>query len=244
MPSGTCSTYTLSTPPNACKFRRLSRPIFTTWLIHCHHYVAQNNLLTARTRLQLGLKTVEYYWNPRVGKLEQWYPHHHESDLDFERDYRTQARKFLMDLEPPTYNHVPTHLLPTHLEALSKKHDTEPLVLLLTFILNDHTVSRETKEHIHLNIAEKLSGTNLFVYEVLHRHPNTNQHVSCLCVTDVPPLRMKTPHFNFEFHNSLSKLNVVSAAHRDIMWLFRSVNNPSGVWIGENDVLEVRYGKR
>ena len=169
MPIGTCSTYTLSTPPNACNFRRLSRDIFTTWLIHCHHYVTQNNLLTARTGLQLGLKTVEYYWNPRVGKFEQWYPHHHESDLDFEKDYRTRALKFLMDLEPPTYDHVPTHLLPTDVEALKRKRDTEPLVLLLTFFLNDHTVSRETKEHIHLNIAEKLSGPNLFVYDGARR---------------------------------------------------------------------------
>ena len=246
MPSGTCSTctHTLSTPPPCVQLPRLSRDIFTTWLIHCHHYVTQNNLLTARTGLQLGLKTVEYYWNPRVGKFEQWYPHYHESDLNFEKDYRTPAVKLLMDLKAPTYDRVPTYLLPPHLEALSKNHDTEPLVLLLTFFLNDHTVSRETKEHIHLNIAAKLSGTNLFVYEVLHRHPNTNQHVCCLCVTDVPPLRMKTPHFHFHFHNSFSELKVVSddTAHRDIMWLFRSVNNLSGVWIGEDDeddVLEV-----
>ena len=183
MPSGTCSTYMLSIPPNAYKFRRLSRVIFTRWLIHCHHYVTQNNLLTAQTGLQLGLKTVEYHWNPPVGKFEHWYPHDLDSDLDFEKDYRTLAQKILIILEPPTYDHVPTHLLPTHLEALSKGHDTEPLVLLLTCFLNHHTVSRETKEHIHLNIAEKLSWTNLFVYEVLHRHPNTNQHGFCLCVT-------------------------------------------------------------
>ena len=246
MPSSTCSTCTgMNTPPNACKFRRLSRDIFTTWLIHCHHYVTQNNLPTARTGLLLGLQKVVLRWNPQVGKFEQWYPHTVESESHLEKDYRSRALGFLMDLVPPTYDHVPTHLLPTHLKALSKRHDIEPLVLLLTFSPNkrDHTVSRETKEHMHLNIAEKLSGTNLFVYEVLHKHPNTNQHVFCLCVTDVPPLRMKNPYLNILFHNPLSKLNVVSAAiHTDIVWLFRSVDNPSGVWIVP-DVLEVQFGK-
>ena len=241
MPSSTCSTYTwMNTAPNACKFRRLSRDIFTTWLIHCHHYVTQNNLSTARTGLLLGLKKVRYHWNPRVGKFEQWYPYTVESEFHFEKDYRSRALMFLMDPEPPTHDHQ----LPTHLEALSKRHDVEPLVLLLTFSpnKNDHTVSRETKEHIHVNIAEKLSGTNLFVYEVLHKHQHQYQHVFCLCVTDVPPLRMKNPYLNFLFHTPLSKLNVVPAAHTDIMWLFRSVDNPSGVWIVP-DVLELRSGE-
>ena len=137
---------------------------------------------------------------------------HIDSDFQFKQDYEIRVRRF-MDLKP------------TATEDLREMQDTKPLVLWMRLMMRHsetHAVPEKQRKHIHHDIAEKLSGTDLFVYEVLDSKSPRFE----LCVTDMPPARMR-------------KLCPVrgDADPSEIIWLFRSVKHPNGVIVNGPEML-------
>ena len=248
----TCAHMPSTCTPNACEwFQNLTQKILTTWVIHCHDYVTQNNLSrttgTATTGFDNwpGVWPIWYHWRADIGKFVQSLDHwcsqadydfqqaHIDSDLEFKQDYNILAQRFLMHpnhINPNRSGSVFSDLGPD----LWKDHrmqESHPLVLMMHLHVteDDAVITQNQREHIHLDIAKILSEIDLFVYEAVYE-PHI-QSDFCLCVTDVPPLRMSTfgPHIWWSGRGRWSPLDKGRNRRNNIHWLFRSVKFPKGV---------------